>query len=140
MSIGHMIAMKWFIYCRNCKNEICVNGMTLLTTETIPLKCAKCNESHTYNRTDRVTRVSRSYTSRYAIYKNKLYSDKRITGLAIAAVVVSLVLSGLNILHQPLEILASVFLAFLTFMLGSGRVKIEYSDERAIRSIRVRHF
>ena len=46
--------------------------------------------------------------------------------------------SHLDIFYQPIQILASVFLAFVAFELGSGRIRIEYNDKDALNSIIVR--
>ena len=109
-------------------------------TTKIPLVCEKCNHHHTYVKADRRTRVTSTFTIQYRIYNSKLYSNRKITITAITTIVSGIILLGLDILPLPLEILASVFLAFFAFELGSGRVKIEYSDKKALDSIIVRHF
>ena len=131
---------EWFVRCIDCRNKISVDGIDWNPTNRIHLVCKQCNRCNTYAWKDRRTRITSTFTIRYHTYKNKLYSDRKITIIAIVAVVVSIILPGLDILPLPLEILASVFLAFFAFELGSGRVKIEYSDEDALNSIKIRYF
>ena len=139
-SIQCLIMMKWFVRCIGCKNRINVDGVNWNPTNRIHLVCEKCNRRNTYAWTDRRTRVTSTLTIRYRIYKTKLYSDKKITAGAVATAVFSIIFQGLNILPFPLDLVVSFLLVFFAFELGSGRVKIEYSDEGALNSIRERYF
>ena len=117
-----------------------MDGVDWSPTNRIHLVCEKCNKRHAYTRDDRRTGVTKTLPIQYRIYNNKLYSNRKITAIAIGAMVIGIVLPGLDIIHLPLEILTSVFLTFFAFELGSGRVKIEYSDKNALKSIKVRYF
>ena len=130
--------MRWFVYCVDCENKISVDGVDWKSTETICLTCMECNKSHAYKWTDRRTTVKKIFVFRYRIYNSKLYLERKIMVAAIAMMVFSIIFPAFDIRHLPLEMLVSVFLAFVAWQLGSGRVKIEYTDENALKSIKVK--
>ena len=132
--------MEWFVRCIDCRSKISVDGVDWSHVNRIHLVCEECNKHHAYTSDDRRTSVTKTLTIQYRIYNTKLYSNRKITAVAIVIMVSGMVFLGLDILPLPLEILTSVFLAFTAFELGSGRVKIEYSDEDALDSIIVRHY
>ena len=131
--------MEWFVRCIDCRSKISVDGVDWSHANRIHMVCEKCNRRNTYVKTGRRTQVTGILTIQWSRYKNKLYSNRKITTTAIVAMVIGMLLPALDIPHLPLEILASVVLAFFMFVLGSGRVKIECSKNDALNFIKVRH-
>ena len=132
--------MEKLIHCTYCQNEIYINYTSQCVIETIRLTCTRCNKSYTHNLEVEYSRIVKLIPLNYRTYNHKLYSNRRIIAIAVVVMMFSMVFSGsrLDIFYQPLQILASVFLAFVAFELGSGRIRIEYSDKEALNSIIVR--
>ena len=71
--------MGRFVRCIDCGSKISVDDIDWNAASKIHLVCEKCNRRNTYEWNNRRTSAIKILTIRYQIYKNKLYSDRKIT-------------------------------------------------------------
>ena len=131
--------MDKFIQCKCCRRKNSLNTeqqSKLSNNPNCRITCIYCNKTVLYTRNDSFS-LSGTIRSGYTIYNNKFIHYRKIAIATTVAMVVAIIIVGLELLPRPIDILVSVFISFAIFLLGPGAVKIQYNNPDALKSIKI---